>query len=350
MHSVRLACEAMATRFEFVLHGRDPVSLRAAGEEAIEEIHRIEGLLSLYRPDSAIAAVNRDAARQPVRVPPEVFRLLGHAALLSQATAGAFDITVGPLLRAWGLMRGAGRLPSADELEAARACVGHSLVLLDESRFSVRFARPGVLVDLGSIGKGYALDRAAGLLRDAGIENALLHGGTSTALAWGRPHPSAPVAAHERASSPATREEDHDTWRIAIPRPGSDAAGSTESAESTEPLAVVELHDESLSVSAVWGKGFESEGRYFGHVMDPRAGRPVQGALMSAVVLPSATESDALSTALLVRGPEMLECLREARAPARCLIVERADVPPGWRVLAHRLDLHPSVLPTPGDL
>lgn len=334
MRSVRLACEAMATRFEFMLHGPNPVALRAAGEEAIEEIHRVESQLSLYRPDSAISAVNRDASRHPVRVPPEVFRLLAHALLLSQATAGAFDVTVGPLLRVWGLMRGSGQVPSEAEIEAARACVGYQLVTLDEAGFTVRFARPGVLVDLGSIGKGYALDRAAGLLREAGIEHALVHGGTSTAIAWGRPHPgSAESEAPALAAGEAGGAGEADgVWRIALQRP---ATASSEGGESEPPLAVVELRDESLSVSAVWGKGFESEGRYYGHVMDPRAGRPVQGALLAAMVLPSATESDALSTALLVRGAEMLARLRESKAPARCLVVERNASDAGWQARSY---------------
>jgi thiamine biosynthesis lipoprotein len=304
----------MATRFEFVLQGASEVALRAAGEEAIAEILRVEAALSLYRADSEIATINREAATRPVRVSPEVFGLLRHALLLSRATGGAFDVTVGPLLRAWGLMCGTGHLPAATELEEARASVGADLVLLEEDGFTVRFARPGVMVDLGSIGKGYALDRAAEFLREAGVEAALLHGGTSTAVGWGRP-------------------AEADAWKVAIDPPPCREPDSN-LAREVSPLAVVELREESLSVSAVWGKGFEADGRYYGHVLDPRRGAPVQGVLLAAMILPSATESDALSTALLVRGAEMVEVLRIGAAPARCLVVESWPGPPGYRVVA----------------
>src|SRR6266404_4213159 len=129
--SLRLACSAMATRFEMVLHGEDAVALRAAGEEAISEIERLEEQLSLYRPSSEISALNARASRAPVRVTPPLFALLQHAQQLSQETGGAFDITIGPLVRCWGFMGGTGRLPSAEELAQARAMVGMDLVHLD---------------------------------------------------------------------------------------------------------------------------------------------------------------------------------------------------------------------------
>src|SRR5262249_24096079 len=122
--AVRLACHAMATRFEVVLYGDNPVALRAAGEEALEEIQRLEGLLSLYRPSSEIAHVNARAAREAVRVTPGVFALLERAEKLTSETSGAFDVTVAPLVRCWGFMGGSGKLPSATELAEARAKVG----------------------------------------------------------------------------------------------------------------------------------------------------------------------------------------------------------------------------------
>lgn len=306
----------MATRFELVLHGDRAAALRAAGEEAIEEIHRLESVLSLYRPDSQIAAVNRDAHLGPVRVSPEVFRLIQRALLFAQETAGAFDITVAPLLRAWGLMKDTGHLPSETELAEARACVGSDLVELDPDRFGIRFRRPGVMLDLGSIGKGYALDRAMERLAEAGVRHALVHGGTSTVIALGSP-------------------PDAETWRVAIDAP----VNPSHPEQPAPPLAVIGLRDESLSVSAIWGKGFETGGRYYGHVMDPREGRPVDGALLAAVVLPSATESDAYSTALLVRGRPMLgtQLGLESGCPWRGLVAERAplhEVPCGYRVFS----------------
>jgi len=267
----------MATRFEMVLHGEDAVALRAAGEEAISEIERLEEQLSLYRPSSEIAALNYRAARAPVRVTPPLFALLQHAQQLSQETDGAFDITIGPLVRCWGFMGGSGRLPTDEELAQARAIVGMDLVHLDAKNFTVRFAREGVTIDLGAIGKGYAIDRATEVLRDAGITSGLVHGGTSTVYALGHP-------------------PDAEYWKVAV-----DNAPPSVTTTSI-PVSPVLLKDEAMSVSAIWGRSFQKEGQLFGHVLDPRTGNPAASAILAAVILPSATETDALSTALLTLG------------------------------------------------
>src|SRR5258705_4397288 len=133
MPPVSLARNPMNPRFELVLHGENPVALRAAGEEALDEIDRLEAQLSLFRPASEIAHVNSRAAREPVRVTPSLFALLQHAQKLSAETGGAFDITVAPLVRCWGFMQGDGRIPDPDELAEARAKVGMHLVHLNEA-------------------------------------------------------------------------------------------------------------------------------------------------------------------------------------------------------------------------
>lgn len=263
----------MATRFEIVLAGKNTAALRAAGEEALNEIERLDAQLSLYNPSSEIAYINARAARQPVRVEPGLFRLLERAKCLSEGTRGAFDITVAPLMRAWGLMGGKGKVPTRMQVTKARALVGMRHVELDPKNLTVRFRRSGVMLDLGAIGKGYAIDQAAELLREAGVSKALIHGGTSTACAIGGP------------------------WKVAITAD----AGRGVPAE-LKPIAVVELMDASLSVSAVWGKSFKAGNKTYGHVLDPRTGKPVSRALLAAVILRSATETDALSTALLTVG------------------------------------------------
>src|SRR6185295_13034086 len=125
-----------------------------------------------------ISQINLRAAREPVHVAPDIFRLLDHARRISAETQGAFDITVAPLLHCWGFTNRSGRVPTASEIEAARACVGIEHLELNENRQTVRFTREGVIVDLGSIGKGFALERAALILREAGVTSALVHGGT----------------------------------------------------------------------------------------------------------------------------------------------------------------------------
>lgn len=287
----RLACRAMGTRFELVLYGADAVRLRAAGEEALAEIERLDAQLSLYHPPSELRGLNARAAREPVALEPRFFRLLQRAKQLGIETEGAFDLTVAPLLECWGFRGGTGAYPDPATVEAVRQKVGWSLLELDESNLTVRFRCPGVRLDLGAIGKGYALERAAAILEDHGVRRALLHGGTSSVYGLGSP----PEAS---------------AWEVAIDHPLC----------SGIPLARVGLRDQALSVSAVTGKFFLWEGQRFGHIVDPRTGWPVREALLAAVVLPSPTDAEAWSTALLVLGPEGLGRLQERRPGARAWV------------------------------
>lgn len=289
---VRVACVAMRTRFEIALWGERLDSLRAVGLEALEEIRRLDTQLSAYNEASDIWELNALAASGPVRVEPRLFRLLARALELSERTGGAFDITVGPLLHAWGFQGGSGHPADPEELAAARQCTGYANVVLDQEASSVRFARAGVRIDLGAIGKGYALERAAEIVQEACPQGVLLDGGGSSILALGAAPDGAP-------------------WRVGIADPRTPG----------DLLASVELRDESLSVSAAHGKGFWQDGRLLGHVLDPRTGVPTRGADLAAVVCTSPTDGDALSTALMVRGSAWLPELRAAWA-ARALVLE----------------------------
>jgi len=300
--AVTVACQAMATRFEFVIYGRDAATARAAGEEAIQEIERLEDQLSLYRPRSEIAYVNARAAGEAVRVSPALFALLMQARSLYEETKGAFDITVAPLVRCWGFMGGTRRIPTGEELAEARSRVGMDLVHLNPECSTVRFARQGVMLDLGAIGKGYAIDRAAEVLRDGGITNALVHGGTSSAYGIGHP-------------------PEGDSWQIAIEDPRGKTALSSPAAVTT-----ISLRDEALSVSSLSEKFFLEDGKTYGHVLDPRTGQPTTAGLLSAVVLPSATETDALSTALLTMGEEGQELIGRLRPGIRTLLVTSSGI------------------------
>jgi thiamine biosynthesis lipoprotein len=292
MQTLTLARNAMATRFEMVLIGEDASRLRAAGEEALAEVDRLEARLSLYRPSSEIARVNALAARQPVRVSPSVFRLLEQARQLHRESGGAFDIAIAPLVRCWGFMSGSGRVPDPTQLDQARHQAGMEHVALDTESVSVRFDREGVMIDLGAIGKGYAIDLAADILREAGVGRALLHGGTSTVYGIGAP-------------------PDEQGWKVAI-------AGSQ---DESRTIATVLLRDSALSVSAVWARSFEAQGKKFGHVIDPRTGQPANNAVLAAVGLPSATETDALSTALLVLGSDGHDAIAKLRPQMRTLVM-----------------------------
>jgi FAD:protein FMN transferase len=274
---VCLALEAMGTRFELVLNVCGGIDVRAAGEEALAEIARLESHMSFYRADSDVTWINAHARQRPVKVEPELFRLLQRCQELSAATEGAFDITIGPLMRAWRFVDDSGAVPTSDVRAQVLQSVGYRHLMLDAASSTVRFARQGMSIDLGSAAKGYAIDRAIGILRARGITGALLHGGTSSVHVVGPARDAAP-------------------WRVAW---RSTAAGSP----------VFGLRNCALSVSAVHGKAFTAHGHVYGHVMDPRSGQPTECAASAVVSGPASLECDALSTALLVLGAEWIPTL-----------------------------------------
>lgn len=277
--TVRVARNAMATRFEVVLHGTRPESLRAAAEEALDEIEAVESWLSPYRPESELSRLHRLGVEQPLRVDPRLLRFLVVAREFSRRTRGLFDPTLGPLVRAWGLQGGLPVSPDPSEIVRARALVGWIQFEINEAAGTVQLARPGVEFHPGAMGKGYALDRAVEILRDAGIEHALIHGGTSTVCALGSP-------------------PDREGWEVSLPHPPTGSACTWPG--GTPPC--ITLRDTTLSVSALWGR---PDARV-PHILDPRTGEPAEGRSLAAVVASSATDSDVWSTALLVGGPQAM--------------------------------------------
>jgi len=279
MQPVRLAFRAMATRFEFVLPGPDAPSLRAAGEEAMREVKRIEDRFNFYSPASELSRLNRDAASAPVRCSGMMMRLLAACRDLHRQTGGHFDPTVAPALAAWGLrhQQDAGRVPSPEALEALTDRIGMEHVDIDEQQRSVRFTREGIQLDLGGVAKGWALDEARLILEESGIECALLHGGTSAAVTIGT-------------------DPDGTPWKIGIEDP-------YDASETASWLFAVPLESGALSVSGVRGKSFvdasgETQTEY-GHVINPRTGHAVSGPRLALAVSDSAAVCDAWSTALL---------------------------------------------------
>jgi thiamine biosynthesis lipoprotein len=215
-----------------------------------------------------------------VTTDPEVFRFLQTSMDFSARSGGAFDITVGPLMRAWGFFRGKGHYPTPEELSAARKSTGWGHVHLDPQKRTVHFDMPGMSLDPGGIGKGYVVERVVNLLRDAGVKTALIDAGSSTIYAMGAP-------------------PGKNGWTIQVPRPG----------DRAHSISTVVLRDTSLSTSGNYEKFFTLNGKIYCHIMDPRTGEPVQGTLQTTVITPNATDSDALSLIMFVMGPEKSEKL-----------------------------------------
>lgn len=269
------SAHAMGTVFTIYLYAREQQFAGIAFEAAFEEIERLEEALSNYRESSELSRINRLAAHQELTTDPEVFALIATCLSFSRQSSGAFDITVGPLMRAWGFFRGEGRYPAQEELLVARANVGWEKVQIQPAARTVHFSSAGVELDLGAIGKGYAVDRVVEILREAGVEAALVDAGASTLYAMNAP-------------------PGKNGWTVRVPSP----------TDQSETVSTVVLRDVSLSTSGSSEKFFELAGRRYSHVMDPRSGTPVQGVLQTTLIAADATTSDALSNAMFVMGPE----------------------------------------------
>lgn len=265
----------MGCLYSIVAFGDDRAATEAALERALDEVDRLDRLLSHYRPDSPLSQMNRAASRRAVEVPAELFALIATSLAYSRESDGAFDVTVGPLMKAWGFFGGEGRLPDPRELEDVRRRIGHRHVMLDRGARTVRFEREGMEIDLGGIGKGYAVDRAVAVLKAEGVRSALVSACGSTIYGLGSPPGEA-------------------AWQVDVADPiRSDAIGYT-----------IPLVDRALSISGTSEKWFEVDGVRYSHIMDPRTARPVQGVIGVDVIADTGLESDALDNALFVLGPE----------------------------------------------
>ena len=266
---------SMACAYDILAYGEDGGALPGIVEAAFDEVDRIDRLMSHYKPESPLSRLNREAASGPVTVEPELFDFIAESLRYSRESDGAFDITVGPLMKTWGFFRGGGRLPSDAEIVEVRARVGYGHVVLDRQAHTICFDRPGVDLDLGGIAKGYAVDRAVALLRRSGVAAALVNAGGSTIYGL---------------AAPPGRE----AWDVDVQDPlGGDRVALT-----------VPLKDRALSVAGRAEKSFEKDGVVYSHIMDPRTGRPVQGVLSVVVLTGTGTAGDALDDAFFVAGVE----------------------------------------------
>lgn len=266
----------MATEFEVLLPAEVDREAPEIALEALEWIRTLEGIFSVYRADSDISKLNREASDGAVRVDRHLYRIVEQAIAISKTTDGAFDITAGPLVDAWGFTNRSGRKPSDDELAAALACVGYQKIELDPDQQTIRFKQPGMRINLGAIGKGYALDQAVAMLVTAGVEDFLIHGGQSSIVARGNRRPG------------------EQGWPIALSHP----------IRPQRKLGRIWLHNESLSTSGSGKQFFHYRGQRLGHMIDPRSGWPSGDLLSMTLIAKVAAESDALATGLFVEGSE----------------------------------------------
>jgi FAD:protein FMN transferase len=265
---------AMACEWEVLLNYHEQALGTPPALAALDLIEELEAQLSVFRETTEISLLNKLAAKQPVEVEARLFQLLLQAAMIWQETEGAFDITSGPLTKVWGFYLRQGRLPSNDEIHDALSKVGMPHVVLDPNTRTVRFSKPGIELNLGSIGKGYALDRCAELFATANVPNFLLHGGNSSLLARGG-------------------QGQGDCWWIGIRDP----------LRSERRLFEVAVRNRAIGTSGAAVQFFVHRGKRYGHILDPRNGWPANQMLSVTVLAPTAALADALATAFYVLGP-----------------------------------------------
>lgn len=270
-----LQTTAMACHFDVILNPDGPATQLTAASEALSLVHDLEQQLSYYRADSEVSLLNRRGSLGPVPVEVGLFALLAEAQRLAEATNNAFDITSGPLIQLWRECRQAERIPTSEEIDVTRQTVGMERVVLDQPSASVWFTMPGVEINLGAIGKGYAVDRLADVMLAAGVNDWLIHGGKSSLLVRGQ-------------------HAGHAGWPVGIRNP----------LFGEELLGTLVLKDAALSTSGTSVQWFRHGGKRYGHILDPRTGWPVDHLLGVSVVAPTAAMSDALSTAFFVLGVE----------------------------------------------
>ncbi len=295
-YPVRESRPAMGTVLSLELETTGPGRAGRIREKFWAEAERLEDIFNRYDPESELSRLNREAPAGPVAVSREMFEVLSRAVEISRLTDGAFDVTVGPLVEAWGFFPDReGRLPGPEEVEAARSRVGWENISLDRESRTVRYLHPGLEIDLGGLAKGYVVDRLADLLAGEGVTGALINAGGDI-YCLGR-HPEGRG------------------WRIGIEHPRIEG----------EVLAVLELADRAVATSGDYRNYFIHLDRRYSHILDPRTGGPARtGVMESTVLAPDCLTADGLATALFVLGPERgLEIIESGEDWEGLLVVDR---------------------------
>ncbi|OHB65517.1 MAG: hypothetical protein A2Y76_04485 [Planctomycetes bacterium RBG_13_60_9] len=283
----RFAHQAMATTFEAIIQYEDKSYAQQAARAAFDEADRLEGELSRFLETSDVARINNLPAGKALLLNLDTFECLKISAQVSAETGGAFDVTVGLLVDCWRDEDKSPRIPSPEELQSAMEHTGMHLILLDEPTHALALMASPIRVDLGAVGKGYAVDRMADMLREWSIDRALIHGGFSSVLALDPP-------------------QGMEGWLVTLSHPEN----------RNRTLARVLLKHVSVS-----GSGVE-KGQ---HIIDPRTGKPTEGKLATWSIAPDAARADALSTAFMVMTPDEVKAYCADHPGARGLLIVPAD-------------------------
>ena len=280
---LHLTRSAMACDFEVYFNAGQYEQAAESAMEALDLVELLEDQMTVYRHHSQLSVLNRLCASEPQLVEARLAGLLQRSLELHQLTGGAFDITSTPLSKVWGFFKREGILPDEQAIKDALESVGSKYLSLDTEAGMLSFLKTDLELNLGSIGTGFALDRCDSLLKDAGIEEFLIHGGRSSVIAAG-----------SRRDGQSSREG-REGWQIAIRQP----------VKPEQVLCHFWIRDQAVGTSGDANQFFYHNGVRYGHVIDPRSGQPSQGVLSASIMAPSAADADALATACFVDGPEI---------------------------------------------
>ncbi len=277
--------------------------LDAAIKAAFNEVRRIDGLMSTYKPDSEVSQINRLAPGEPLRLSRDTFDVIERAIEFNHLTNGAFDVTVGPLVSLWGFgSEGGGdyRVPTQDEIKDALRRTGTHLMELDKAQTTIVLNADGVHIDLSGIAKGYAVDRAVAVLRGAGVTHALVNAGGDIAVVGGK-----------TSKRP---------WVVGVQRPV-----HRDSTRRVEIIGTLRLVGGAVATSGNYQQYFTVGDRTYSHIIDPRTGAPREHVPSITVVAPDCTTADAMATGLLVLGPEEGIEIVESLAGVEAVILSDRD-------------------------
>lgn len=364
---------AMASDFEVVVNessdGDGETFVADAALAALDEVDRVEDVLSVFRAHSKVSRVNALASEMNIRVDAELWGWLETSLRLGRETDGAFDVACAPLWQAWGFAKRDGEFPEPDKLKAALEKSGSRHLRLNPVERTIAFDEPGVALNFGAIGKGFALDAAAKIMEERGVGSFLIQGGKSGVITrGGRRNDYPPTTRRPEARDAndldeideesgltvrgkakrsdavaaidALLPELRDDQRVAPPE-GTPVGWTIGVAHPLKPelrLAELWLRDRALATSGSTWQFFRSGGKRYSHIIDPRTGYPTVGVLSTTVLAPTATEADALSTAFFVAGVEKAREFCERRSDVSALFTLERETSPGYELVALNLD------------
>ncbi|MCP4254581.1 MAG: FMN-binding protein [Candidatus Scalindua sp.] len=298
---------SMGTVFETTIYAADKYIAEKTFNDVSQEINRLDYLMSNYKKESILSELNKNASAEPADCNKELASVIEQSLQYSDITDGAFDITIGPLMKKWGFFKKKGRIPGKEELESVLESVSYKNIIVEEKAIkslakkpgtvkTVFFKNPGTRIDLGGIGKGYAVDRAVSVLKQNGIRAALINF-AGNIYTFGTP-------------------PGKDSWVIGLQHPR----------KSEGILGTFEIKDKAVSTSGDYEKFFTIEGKRYSHIIDPRTGNPVKGIVSVTIVTDNATRADALSTGVFVmglkKGMDLIEQLQDVEG---IIVYENAD-------------------------